>query len=92
MDLVSQNVYVLAWCADGWTCSYHNGLCYKYQSTKLPWTEARAHCQGLSAGGDLASVPDQATNDFLTTLTTGASKSSIRRFVITQKAPTRAFS
>ena len=55
----------IAGCADGWTYSNHNGLCYKYQSTKLPWTEARAYCQDLSAGGDLASVPDQATNDFL---------------------------
>ena len=69
MDLVSQNVF-LGGCAAGWTYSNHTGLCYKYQSTKMPWTEARVHCQDLSAGGDLASVPDQAANDFLTTLTT----------------------
>ena len=35
---------------------------------------------------DLAAAPDQSE------LSTSASKSSIRRFVITEKAPTRAFS
>ena len=37
----------------------------------MNWTDARAFCQATAPyNGDLASVPDQATNDFLTTLTT----------------------
>ena len=37
----------------------------------MSWTEARTQCQTIAPyNGDLASVPDQATNDFLTTLTT----------------------
>ena len=58
-------------CPDGWTHFPHNGHCYKYQSTKLNWNEARSFCQTDAPGkGDLASIHDKATNDFLQTLTT----------------------
>ena len=39
------------------------GNCYKYTDRAYPWTEARDFC--VENGGDLASIPDQETNDFL---------------------------
>ena len=37
----------------------------------MSWAEARSSCQANAPqNGDLASVPDQATSDFLSTLTT----------------------
>ena len=53
-------------CADGWTPFSGTGLCYKYHSEQKPWAEAREICQASATGsGDLASIPDQETNDFL---------------------------
>merc|ERR1712154_571026 len=43
------------------------GKCYKYFKSWKSWSEARASCQ--AAGGDLASAGDEATNDFLSGLT-----------------------
>ena len=32
------------------------------------WNGARAHCQGQGPSGDLASIPDQETNEFISSL------------------------
>ena len=53
-------------CSQGWTPFPGTGRCYKYHSERKKWQEARSVCQSVSAGtGELASIPDQATNDFL---------------------------
>jgi len=52
-------------CAEGWES--FQGQCYKYFKSWKSWSEARASCQ--AAGGDLASAGDEATNDFLSGLT-----------------------
>ena len=44
----------------------HNNKCYKFQTTKLSWSDARKSCQ--ADGGDLASVVDQETNEFIKNL------------------------
>ena len=57
-------------CSLGWTYSDHTKRCYKHFSELKTWTAARAFCQAQTPhSGDLASVSDQDTNDFLTTLT-----------------------
>ena len=57
-------------CASGWTFFAQTGKCYKYITSEVSWTEARTTCQTtVPANGDLASVPDSATNDFLANLT-----------------------
>ena len=57
-------------CITGWTYFPHTGLCYKhYTAWKLYWDQARTFCQSSGPGGDLASVPDLATNLFLASLT-----------------------
>ena len=69
-------------CSAGWTP--FSGRCYRHYAETKSWTSARLHCQtsapgsGASAGrharsvgevrGELASIPDQATNDFLAEL------------------------
>jgi len=54
-------------CKAGYTYFSHTGQCYKYVSGNKAWTEANAVCR--ADGGNLASVHDIETNDFLTTLT-----------------------
>ena len=46
------------------------GRCYKYFPHLLSWDDARAYCQDNVPYnvGDLASIPDAGTNDFLQTL------------------------
>ena len=56
--------FVTSVCPSGWP--YFNWNCYKYFEETLSWKEARDHC--MNNGGDLASVPDQKTNNFLLTL------------------------
>ena len=63
--------------ADGWT--KFNGHFYKYNSERKYWNDARRSCQAEAPNsvdvvtniGDLASVPDEATNIFLSSLTPG---------------------
>ena len=57
---------------EGWKYFADKGMSYKYFSTPVKrWTDARSFCQLISPGaGDLASVSDRTTNDFLTTVTT----------------------
>ena len=49
------------------------GDCYKYFPHLLSWDDARAYCQDNVPYnvGDLASIPDAGTNDFLRTLVHG---------------------
>ena len=54
-----------ATCPGGW--SLFARRCYKYFNTTVDtWLEARNLC--LTMGGDLASVPNQETNDFLVSI------------------------
>ena len=54
-----------ATCPGGWFL--FAGRCYKYFNTTVDtWLEARNLC--YSMGGDLASVPNQETNDFLVSI------------------------
>ena len=50
-------------CDYGWTFSHHTFGCYKFFSGTKSWSAARRSCEGH--GGDLASISDQATNDFI---------------------------
>ena len=61
-------MYVLiSVCPSGWP--YFNWHCYKYIKEPFnSWKEARAHCSSNGGYGDLASVPDQKTNNFLVSL------------------------
>ena len=58
-------------CPDGWKYFSRTMSCYKVESGSQSWDQARTACQQFNA--DLASIPDEATNTFLTTLTTGSS-------------------
>ena len=60
-------------CAPNWKSYGHTGFCYQHFPTLLPWNEARLFCQSaapLGKEGELASIQDNFTNTFLTTITT----------------------
>ena len=56
-------------CPIGGNWSYYNGTnrCYKHVATNMTWAEAKRSCE--IRGAELASVCDEATNDFLANLT-----------------------
>ena len=56
------NIYL--GCAGGWVYNSLTKKCYKDFDEALTWDAARASCQA-QINGDLASVPDEATNEFL---------------------------
>jgi len=56
-------------CPVDYTFFSHTNKCYKYYKRGMTWSRARRFCQ--SQGGDLPSVLDQQTSDFLTSLTPG---------------------
>ncbi len=58
-------------CHLGWTHLNHTGKCYKHDPTKRNWTEALESCRSSSPSSTLASVHDDTTNDFLTSLSGG---------------------
>ena len=68
-------VSIIAGCAGDWVYSSHTNKCYKhFSSPQLPWDEARASCMSITSStasassgsnGDLASIPDEATNEFM---------------------------
>ena len=68
---------MLLFITDGWT--KFNDHFYKYNSEEKDWVDARRSCQAEAPNsgdmvtniGDLASVPDEATNIFLSSLTPG---------------------
>ena len=73
-------------CASGWSGLLHTGKCYKHVPTKTTWPDAWASCQKLAPSGNLASIPDKTTNDFLTKLAndkfwTGGFQASSGKFV-----------
>ena len=37
-------------------------------TSRISWAGARAHCQGQGTNGDLASIPDQETNEIIMSL------------------------
>ena len=53
-------------CATGWTP--HSNMCYKKFKEKATWTSAKENCKNI--GGDLVSVKDPETNEFLKTFWT----------------------
>ena len=64
-------------CQHGWKFFAPNGRCYKHYSQNKTWHEAREYCrlsaptsvaEGNSETGDLVSIPNRATNAFLTRL------------------------
>ena len=55
-------------CENGWTPFTHTGQCYKLFRLGRNWPEARAYCQGHRTTGDLASIPDQETNELIMSL------------------------
>ena len=58
-------------CSPGWTYFPNTGRCYKHFPVPRTWVDARFLCLVVAqTNGDLASIPDQATNVFLTTLST----------------------
>ena len=62
-------------CAPGWTTYSNNLFCYKYFNEAKSWEDARRSCQteapltGCKGTGDLASVENNDTNQFLASLT-----------------------
>ena len=62
--------HIISVCENDWISYSPTGGCYKHFPTWLPWDEARRFCQENVPYnvGDLASVPDAGTNDFLKTL------------------------
>ena len=64
---ICQYVHV---CNPGYTYLEHTGMCYKYNPTNRTWFDALESC--FFEGSTLASVHDNATNDFLTSLTGGS--------------------
>ena len=48
-------------CPDGWV--KYKGFCYLVQAEELTWAAARDSC--VSKGGNLASIVDQAEEDFI---------------------------
>ena len=57
----------MAGCPTGYQS--HGSHCYKFVNQKTSWTQAEAACN--AEGGHLASIPDQETNDFLASLSSG---------------------
>ena len=61
-------------CIAGWTYFPHTNRCYKHFSENKNWADARTFCLSFNESkGDLVSIPDQFTNDFLTTLSSSRS-------------------
>ena len=59
-------LFIASSCDIGWTSFPHTGGCYKHFPSQVTWHEADRSCK--SHGGDLPSITDKATNDFLVKL------------------------
>ena len=59
-------------CPSGWR-GWDDGKCLKYYSTPKTWHEALQSCQTCSSNptSTLVSIPDSATNNFVTSLISG---------------------
>ena len=65
-------IYLLTACQTGWLS--FNGYCYKFVSERKSWEAAKINCESITPTnkiGNLASVGDDGTNIFLSTLTSG---------------------
>ena len=66
--------FIFSGCSPGWTYFPNTTRCYRHFPESRTWVEARSFCLSVAqTNGDLASIPDQATNEFLTTLSTDIS-------------------
>ena len=63
----SENTF-LSGCPNGWTYFSGTNSCYKFMTSSVSWNDARSACLDLNA--DLPSITNEATNSFLTSLTT----------------------
>ena len=75
LSLYTVQMYMLCQvmtCDSGWTLSTSTGRCYKMVTSRISWAGARAHCQGQGTNGDLASIPDQETNELVFSLLSGS--------------------
>ena len=63
----SKNTF-LSGCPNGWTYFSGTNSCYKFMTSSVSWNDARSACLDLNA--DLPSITNEATNSFLTSLTT----------------------
>ena len=63
----SENTF-LSGCPNGWTYFSGTHSCYKFMTSSMSWNDARSACLDLNA--DLPSITNEATNSFLTSLTT----------------------
>jgi len=61
--------YDIFGCDIGWTKLEHTRKCYKYNSYKKTWKNAKRMCE--LEGANLASIHDKQTNDFLANLSGG---------------------
>ena len=67
-----QHIFLISACNSGWTSFGHTGYCYQYFPTLKSWNASRRFCQSVAPPGkqgDLASVGDHFTNNFLSSLT-----------------------
>ena len=62
---------LISGCHLGWSYLKHTGKCYKHDPTKRDWTAALESCRSSSPSSTLASVHDNTTNEFLTSLSGG---------------------
>ena len=58
-------------CEHGWTFLEHSGHCYKYLDTNSTFEDALLNCQSATSNptANLASIPDNVTNEFLAKVT-----------------------
>ena len=73
---------MIAACEPGWTLFLH-GICYRAYNSRTSWNVARAACKESAPpdkDGDLATIPDEATNSFLVGLTTRPVSTSLLLF------------
>ncbi|KAK2908599.1 hypothetical protein Q8A67_004436 [Cirrhinus molitorella] len=73
-------------CPIGW--EKFGTQCFKYFSDLKPWAEAEKQC--IDLGGNLASIPNKLSNDFLKTFVKKHAKDSTRTWIGAHDA-TKAF-
>ena len=64
--LFLKSPYFLVFCEDGWTPFVHTGMCYKLIKWGATWKAAKNFC--LNKEGDLVSIKDRQTNEFIVSL------------------------
>ena len=80
-------------CTDGWSYFAANKMCYRFYEDNIGWEEAEEFCQRNISDhveGNLASVPDNETNTFISALMDTKVELQMKvceDFTITVKAP-----